>query len=169
MQEIKVTFADPLHLREQRQLVFLDRASNRSEICFFLRLKADHEQRVEGKKERSTYRNFLALNDIEDLSPKRDPVRASLTPLGVVSLGRSSAHDFRLDENGSGGIGEDIPRVSQAKCCNRKIDEPTLPPAGNRKSGAGRGLQSPPGARRLLCWGGRAAPAEKVAGASRAP
>ena len=85
MQEIKVTFADPLHLREQRQLVFLDRASNRSEICFFLRLKADHEQRVEGKKERSTYRNFLALNDIEDLSPKRDPVRASLTPLGVVS------------------------------------------------------------------------------------
>jgi hypothetical protein len=36
-------------------------------------------------------------------------------------------------------------------------------------------LQSPPGMRRLLCWGGRAAAAEKVAGAppvagaSRAP
>jgi hypothetical protein len=36
-------------------------------------------------------------------------------------------------------------------------------------------LQSPPGTRRLLCWGGRAAAAEKVAGAppvagaSRAP
>jgi hypothetical protein len=96
-------------LREQRQLVFLDRASNRSEIRFFLRLKADHEQRVEGKKERSTYRNSLALNDIEDLSPKRDPVRASLTPLGVVSLGRSSALGFLLNENGSGGIGEDNP------------------------------------------------------------
>ena len=109
MQEIKVTFADPLHLREQRQLVFLDRASNRSEICFFLRLKADHEQRVEGKKERSTYRNFLALNDIEDLSPKRDPVRASLTPLGCMPLGRSSALGFLLNENGSGGIGEDNP------------------------------------------------------------
>ena len=107
MQEIKVTFADPLHLREQRQLVFLDRASNRSDIRFFLRLKADHEHRVEGKKERSTYRNFLALNDIEDLSPKRDPVRASLTPLGVVSLGRSSALDCLLDVNGSGGIRED--------------------------------------------------------------
>ena len=26
-------------------------------------------------------------------------------------------------------------------------------------------MQSPPGARRLLCWGGRAAPAEIVAGA----
>jgi hypothetical protein len=53
--------------------------------------------------------------------------------------------------------------------------EATLPPAGNRGSGAGRRLQSPPGTRRLLCWGGRAAAAEKVAGApplagaSRAP
>ena len=51
--------------------------------------------------------NFLALNDIEDLSPKRDPVRASLTPLGCMPLGRSSAHDFLLDVNGSGGIRED--------------------------------------------------------------
>ena len=49
----------------------------------------------------------LVLNHTDDLLPKRDPVRASLTPFGCMPLGRSSALGFLLNENGSGGIGED--------------------------------------------------------------
>jgi hypothetical protein len=77
-----------------------------------------------------------------------------------------------LNGNGCGGFVEDnlhdFPRHAVALRGDSS-------PAGNRKSGTGRGLQSPPGARRLLCWGGRAAAAENVegaapvAGASRAP
>jgi hypothetical protein len=39
----------------------------------------------------------------------------------------------------------------------------------HRKSGAGRRLRSPPGMRRMLYWGGRAAAAGKVAGAPPCP
>ena len=111
-----------------------------------------------------TYRQPLVFNHADKFSPKRDPVRPAPS-LSATFPGRSSALDCLLDRNGCGGSVED-------KSVALRGDSS---PAGNRKSGAGRGLQSPPGARRLLCWGGRAAPAEKVAGAppvagaSRAP
>jgi hypothetical protein len=112
-----------------------------------------------------------------DLSPKRNilPVRPA-PPVSPIFLGRSSALDFRLDENGCGGFVEDNPLRSarQARCCNfaRRLF-PRRPI--ERAAGAGRRLKPPPGRRRLLCWGSRAAAAEKVAGAppvagtSRAP
>jgi hypothetical protein len=52
---------------------------------------------------------------------------------------------------------------------------PLATSGGSSGAGARGGLRSPPGMRRLLCWAGREAAAEKVAGtppvayASRAP